>query len=138
MNEIEQHNPQPLTWDGKRIKSSDEQIVAILQPVFETYPNFKVTDAMLDMYVRQLQYIDPVDLAQAVMKAVRVSEFAPTIATIIKCHEESKQAPGPRSEVDLSDRRPLPMKMFRLPDDEDRAQRLERLKQTKNWDRNYG
>jgi hypothetical protein len=134
---MEKYNPPALAWNGRPIKSTDEQIASILMPMFDTYPSAKRNDNMVDMYVKMLRDIDPVSLAQAVLQAMAGSEFLPTIAAIRKAHEETKRAPGPSSQSETSQRRFAPSKTFRLDPEEDKRQRMERLRQTRHWGDKY-
>lgn len=137
MNEIEKVCKQELAWNGKRIKSSDEEIVRILAPVFASFPQTKADKNTVDNYVMMLRDIAPDVLADAVLRVKATCKFFPTIAEIREQAEGSKREPGPRNDVDPSTLPDIPTKFFRLPDDEDRRQRLERLRQTKNWDKYY-
>jgi hypothetical protein len=86
-------------------------------------------------YVRKLRHLDPQTLATAVDKAEDKCKFLPTVADILEQIET--RAPGPRSDVDPAKLKPVPTQFFRLPDDEDKAQRMERLRMTRNWGKYY-
>ena len=137
-----QKTSKPLAaWNGKPIRSSRTEIIKALAPIFAAFPNSKLTQEefndMLNVYVQMLEDIDPESLRRAVLAALNSSEFMPTIAAIRKCHEETRQAPGPRSDVDPRQLKPVPSTMFRLDEEEDRRQRLERLRMTQGWGKYY-
>jgi hypothetical protein len=134
---MEKYNPPALAWNGRPIKSTDEQIASILNPMFDTYPSAKKNENMVDMYVKMLRDIDPVSLAQAVLQAMAGSEFLPTIAAIRKAYESEQRPPGPRNDVDPRTLKDIPERTFRLDPEEDKRQRMERLRQTKGWGSKY-
>lgn len=122
------------TWDGKRVRTSREQLVKALAPMFVAFPNLEMSDETFSAYYMMLCDIAPDVLAVAVLKACKAHEYPThliTAAAILKQIET--RTPGPRSDIDPAGRKPIPMKMFRLPEDEDKRQRLERLRQTKGW-----
>lgn len=131
MSEIIKYQEPERAWNGKPVRATDEQIILILRPMFAMYPQAKVNEDMSDMYVKLLRDLDPITLADAVLKAMTTCKFLPTVAEIREHIEQ--RTPGPRSEVDLSSRRLPPAKMHRLDPDEDKRQRMERLRQTKGW-----
>lgn len=135
MNEIEKVGEKQLAWNGKSVKSSEEQIVRILAPMFAAFPQTKADKFTIDAYVMMLQDIAPERLAEAVRKAMANCKFLPTIAEIREQIES--RLPGPRNDVDPMAIPDIPTKMFRLDDEEDRRQRLERLRQTRGWDKYY-
>lgn len=67
---------------------------------------------------------------------MKVCKFLPTPAEIREQLPEQRP-PGPSSEKALSELPAIPKKFFRLDDEEDRRQRLERLRATRKWDRYY-
>lgn len=132
MNAIEKAEKQGLAWNGKPVRNSEEEATTILTPMFAAFPNTNADDATFAIYVRMLRDVDPQTLAAAVLKAMNSCKFLPTVAEIREQIEQ--RPPGPHSEVE---RKPIPQRFFRLPDDEDKRQRMERLKQTQKWDRYY-
>ncbi len=137
MNEIEKYGRQELAWNGKSVQASDEEIVKILAPMFASFPQTKADKNTVDNYVSMLRDIAPDALAAAVLRVKATCKFFPTIAEIRDAAEIGKREPGPRSDVDPTKLKDVPRKMFRLDPEEDRRQRMERLKQTKTWDRYY-
>ncbi len=138
MNDIEKYGKQELAWNGKRVQASEEEIVKILAPMFASFPTTKADRNTVDNYVSMLRDIAPDVLAAAVLRVKATCKFFPTIAEIRDAAELGKREPGPRSDVDPTKLKDVPVKMFRLPEDEDRRQRLERLRETKEWSRFYG
>ncbi len=138
MNEIEKYGRQELAWNGKSVQASDEEIVKILAPMFASFPQTKADKNTVDNYVSMLRDIAPDALAAAVLRVKATCKFFPTIAEIRDAAEIGKREPGPRSEVDPKRMKPVPTTFYRLPDDEDKRQRMERLRMTKDWGRHYG
>ena len=135
MNEIVRSEKQELAWNNKPVRSTDEQIVTILGPMFALFPQTKADKNTVAVYVMMLRDLDPQTLAAAVLKAMNTCKFLPTVAEIREQLET--RAPGPRSDVDPRQLKPVPSQMFRLDEDEDRRQRMARLAQTKGWGRFY-
>lgn len=133
MNEIEKVNRQELAWNGKRVQGSDEEIVEILAPMFASFPQTKADKNTVDNYVMMLRDIAPAVLAAAVLKVKATCKFFPTIAEIREQAEGDQRAPGPRNDVDPTTLKPIPGKMFRLDPEEDKRQRLARLRMTSRW-----
>jgi hypothetical protein len=121
-----------LTYDGKRARSTDEEIMMAIAPIFSFYPNVKPTGEMLNVYKMLLRDIAPDVLAHAVLDAIKVCKFPPTVADIRE-HLPATRAPGPRSDVDPKTLKPVPTKMFRLDPEEDRRQRMNQLRRTAGW-----
>lgn len=136
-NAIKKFQPASLTFNGQRARASDEQIIMAIGPIFAAYPHAKVTDEMISVYKMMLRDIDPDVLVYAVLAAIAVCKFPPTIADIREQVELTKRAPGPQSHVDPQELKPIPVKMFRLDDDEDRRQRMEQLRRTEKWGKYY-
>lgn len=134
-NEIEKHTTAPLAFNGRKAKSTDEQITMALSPIPVEFPHLQVTDEWLKNRQLMLRDIDPDVLARAVLDALAGAiDFPPTVGAIRKAAGvDEKREPGPSSDADLTKLKPVPMKMFRLDPDEDRRQRQERLRQTKGW-----
>ena len=135
MNEIVRSEKQELAWNNKPVRSTDEQIVTILGPIYALFPQTKADKNTVAVYVMMLRDVDPQTLAAAVLKAMNTCKFLPTVAEIREQLET--RAPGPRSDVDPRQLKPVPSQMFRLDEDEDRRQRMARLAQTKGWGRFY-
>lgn len=135
MNEITKADKQELAWNNKPVRSTDEEIVICLAPMFALFPQTKADKSTVAAYVMMLRDIAPDKLAAAVLKAMGVCKFLPTVAEIREQLEA--QVPGPRNDVDPAKLKAIPTEMFRLDPDEDRRQRLERLRQTKGWSRYY-
>lgn len=135
MDEIEKVDKQHLAWNGKRVRGTDEQIVEIIGPMFALFASSKATGETVRAYVMMLRDIAPDKLADAVLSAMNTCKFLPTVADIREQLEV--RAPGPRNDIDPATLPPVPIKMFRLDEEEDRRQRLERLRQTKGWDKYY-
>jgi len=135
MNEIDRYEKQELAWNNKPVRSTDEQIVTILGPMFALFPQTKADKNTVAVYVMMLRDLDPQTLAAAVLKAMNTCKFLPTVAEIREQLET--RSPGPRSDVDPRQLKPVPSQMFRLDEDEDRRQRMARLAQTKGWGKFY-
>jgi hypothetical protein len=135
MNGIEKVKPQELAWNDKPVKSTDEEITRILAPMFAAFPQTKADKFTVDSYVEMLRDIAPDRLAAAVKKVRATCKFLPTVAEIREQLES--RPPGPRSDVDPHTLKPVPTTFFRLPDDEDKKQRMERLRMTRGWSRYY-
>jgi len=135
VNEIVRSEKQELAWNNKPVRSTDEQIVTILGPMFALFPQTKADKNTVAVYVMMLRDVDPQTLAAAVLKAMNTCKFLPTVAEIREQLET--RAPGPRSDVDPRQLKPVPSQMFRLDEDEDRRQRMARLAQTKGWGKFY-
>ncbi len=135
MDEIIKSEAQQLAWNGKPVRSTDEQILVCLAPMFALFPQTKADKNTVAAYVMMLRDIEPQVLSAAIFKAMNACKFLPTVAEIRE--QLGIQMPGPRNDVDPRTLPPVPHKMFRLPDEEDRQQRLERLRQTRKWDKLY-
>jgi len=135
MNEIEKVGKQGLAWNGRRIKSTDDEISRILGPMFVLFSQAKITEEMVAVYVMMLRDIEPQALAAAVLKAMNACKFLPTVAEIRE--QLGARVPGPSSDVDLTKLKPVPSKMFHLDPDEDRRQRMAQLRRTEKWNRYY-
>lgn len=135
MNEIEKVEMQELAWNGKCVRSTDEQIVEIIGPMFALFGGSKSSKEMVAAYVMMLRDVAPDKLSDAVLKAMNSCKFLPTVADIREQLES--HPPGPRNDVDPMLLPDIPRKMFRLDPEEDLRQRLERLRQTRNWDKKY-
>lgn len=138
-NEIVQ-SKQELTWNGKRMRASKELVFKALAPMFVIFPNLEMSDETFGAYYMMLCDLDPDKLAAAVVLACQAHEYPTqliTVAAIRKAYDGERQAPGPRSDVDPAALPRVPQKFFRLPEDEDRRERMERLRQTRNWDKFY-
>lgn len=128
------------TAGGKRIRASREDVFRALAPIFAYFPNLEMKEETFNAYYMTLCILDPNKLASAVMIACEAHEYPTqlvTVAAIRKAYEGEQRAPAARNDVALEDLKPVPTRMFHLAADEDRSQRLERLRQTKNWDKLY-
>lgn len=125
-----------LTWEGKRVRTSMEELLKALAPMFAAFPNLEMPDETFNAYYMMLCDLEPDKLAAAVVQACQSHEYPTqliTVAAIRKAYEDAQRTPGPQSVVDPSQLKPVPVRMFRLDPEEDRKQRLERLRQTKGW-----
>lgn len=135
MNEIVKSDKQELAWNNKPVRSTDEEIVICLTPMFALFPQTKADKSTVAAYVMMLRDIAPDKLAAAVLKAMNVCKFLPSVAEIREQLET--QAPGPRNDVDPRTLKPIPTEMFHLDPEEDKRQRMARLRMTKGWDKYY-
>ncbi len=135
MNEIVKGGKQELAWNKKPVRSTDEQIVICLAPMFALFPQTKADKDTVSVYVMMLRDIEPQALASAVLKAMGVCKFLPTVAEIREQLEV--QTPGPRNDVDPRKLKPIPTEMFRLDPEEDRRQRMAQLRRTEKWGKLY-
>lgn len=139
-NEIQRVNVQELAWNGKRVRLSKEQLSLALAPIFAAFPGLEMSGETFNAYHMMLCDLDPNKLVIAVMAACQAHKYPTqlvTIAAIREMYESNQVAPGPASPVDADKLPPLRTKFFRLPEDEDRHERMERLRQTRNWDGYY-
>ncbi len=136
-NEIELYEEKALAFNGRKAKSTDDDIVRALSPIFVAHPHLDVTDEWLRLHKLMLRDIAPDALARAVLDALATNEYPPTIAAIRKAASNEDRAPGPRSDVDPRQLKPVPTQMFRLDEEEDRRQRMERLRMTQGWGKYY-
>jgi hypothetical protein len=107
-----------------------------LAPMFATFPGLKMEADTFNAYYMMLCDLDPDKLAVAVVQACQAHEYPTqlvTVAAIRKVYEANERAPGPSSNVPDHIRKAMPDRMFKLDPDEDRKQRMERLRQTRNW-----
>lgn len=128
------------TWDGKRVRTSKEDLLKALAPMFVAFPGLEMSNETFSAYYMMLADLEPNKLAVAILRACQAHEYPThlvTVAAIRKAYEGEQQAPGPRNDVDPRTLKAIPTEMFRLDPDEDRRQRLERLRQTKGWSRYY-
>lgn len=137
-NDIEKHQSRlDRTWNGKRVRTAKNELLEALAPMFVAFPNLEMSDETFNAYYLMLADLDANKLAVAVLHACQAHEYPTqliTVAAIRKAYESQQCAPGPRSEVE---RPPIPGKFFRLDPEEDRRQRMERLKRTEKWSRYY-
>ncbi len=132
------NNALSYTAGGKRIRASREDVLRALAPMFAYFPNLTMSEETFNAYYMTLCILDSDKLAAAVVAACEAHQYPTQLITVAAIREHLEQrAPGPRSDVDPRTLPPVPQKMFRLPDDEDRQQRLERLRQTRGWDKLY-
>lgn len=127
-------------WNGKAIHTTKEELARVLAPMFATFPGLVMSAETFNAYYMLLGDLDPNKLAAAVIRACQAHEYPTqlvTVAAIRKAYEGEQRAPGPRNDVDPAMLPDIPRKMFRLDDDEDRRQRMERLRMTKGWDKYY-
>jgi hypothetical protein len=128
------------TFDGKRIRTSKEQLSRALAPMFTAFPGLEMSAQTFNTYHMMLCDLDPNRLAVAIVQACQAHKFPTqlvTVAAIRECYEQDSAPPGPRSDVDPATLPPIPSKMFRLDPEEDRRQRMELLRQTRGWDKYY-
>lgn len=136
-NEIELYEDAPLAYNGRKAKSTDDEIVRALAPIFVEHPHLTPTAEWLNLRKLMLRDIDPDTLARAVLDALAANEFPPTIAAIRKAAAVEERAPGPASPVDPHTLKPVPTRMFRLDPEEDRRQRMAQLRRTEKWGSRY-
>lgn len=144
-NEIERSSGQiERTWTNGIIRTSREQFFAALAPMFAMLPDITLSDETLNVYYMLLADIEPDVLSQAVIFACREHKYPTQPITVAAIREQlpDKREPGPRSESEdnyiLPEPPPGGFKMFRLPEDEDKRQRMERLRNTVKWEKYYG
>lgn len=139
-NEIVKQSNALRTWDDKPVRTSKEQLLAALAPMFLAFPGLEMSDETFNAYYMMLSDLNPDKLVRAVLLACRAHEYPTqlvTVAAIRKAYEGERREPGPRNDVDPHTLPDIPQKMFRLDPEEDRRQRLERLRQTRKWDKYY-
>lgn len=128
------------TWDGKRIRLSKEQLLKALAPMFAAFPGLEMSDETFSAYYMMLCDLDADKLAVAVVAACRAHKFPTqlvTVAAIREAYDGNREAPGPRNDVDPATLPPVPQKFYRLDPEEDRRQRMDQLRRTKDWGRFY-
>jgi len=113
-NEIQvRHSNHPELWDeknqmvrlapnGKSIKSTKQQALRILVPMFNMFPRIEINEVAMQNYVRLLQDIEPAKLQDAVDAALMECEFLPTVAKIRECHER-KPAKSKLSQAKIAE-----------------------------------
>jgi hypothetical protein len=126
-----------LAFNGRSAKSSDAEIILALGPIYVAWPKFRRETEFVNLLCLMLRDIPPDKLAAAVMTVVETSKFEPTVAHIREAYEAQRRPPLANSEVDPHQLPDIPSKMYRLPPDEDKAERMERLRQTRKWDGKY-
>lgn len=129
-NEIER------TFNGKRVRTTKEELGRILAPMFAAFPGLTMSADTFGAYHMMLADLDPAKLAVAVINACGAHKYPTqlvTVAAIREAYEGERREPGPRTDVDPHTLKDIPQVMYRLPEDEDRRQRLERLRMTKGW-----
>lgn len=140
-NEITRQSDGVLrTWDNKPVRTSKEELLKALAPMFVAFPGLEMSDETFNAYHMMLADLDPDKLAAAVVQACQAHEYPThliTVAAIRKCYEENRHAPGPRTDVDPTTLRPVPQRMFRLDPEEDRRQRMNQLRRTEKWNKYY-
>lgn len=128
------------TWDGKRVRISKEELLKALAPMFVAFPNLDMPDETFSAYYMMLCDLEPDKLAAAVVRACQAHEYPTqliTVAAIRKAYEGEHRAPGPSSDVDPTQLKPVPQRMFRLDPEEDRRQRMAQLRRTEKWGKYY-
>jgi hypothetical protein len=137
-NAIKPYEQQEIerTFEGKRVRTSKEQLHTALGPMFAMFPNLEMGEKTFNAYYMMLADLDPNRLAVAVVQACQAHEYPTqliTVAAIRKAYEQDARPPGPSNDIDPTQLKPIPDKMFRLDPEEDKRQRLERLRQTRGW-----
>lgn len=140
-NEIKRADaPIDRTFEGKRVRTSKAQLSKIIAPIFAAFPGVEMPDATFNAYHMMLSDLDPDKLAAAVIRACQAHKYPTqliTVAAIREAYDAMRRPPGPHSEVDPMALPPAPQRMFRLDPEEDYQQRMERLRQTRGWDKYY-
>lgn len=139
-NEIVKGTKQELAWNGKRIRLSKEELSQALAPIFATFPGLEMGKETFNAYYMMLCDLDADKLVVAVIQACQAHKYPTqlvTVAVIREAYDDMRRAPGPRNDVDPMILPPVPEKMFRLDPEEDYQQRMDRLRQTRGWDKYY-
>lgn len=140
-NEIMRQDGALRTWDNKPVRTSKEELLKALAPMFATFPGLEMGEETFNAYYMMLADLDPNSLAVAVVQACKAHEYPThliTVAAIRKAHDETRQTPGPRNDVDPAKLPAIPRKMYRPDPEVDRAERMQRLRETQKWDKFYG
>lgn len=138
-NEIAQSN-QALTWNGKRVRAGKDQVFKALATIFVAFPNLEMSDETFSAYYMMLCDLDPDKLAVAVVAACQAHQYPTqlvTVAAIREAYDGERETPGPRRDVDPRTLPDIPQKFHRLPDDEDKKQRMDQLRRTQGWGKYY-
>ena len=124
-------NQPVLAANGRPVRSTREQVLKILVPMFAMFPNAKTSDMMVAQYVRLLNDISPERLQQAVDETLKTSEWLPTVAAIRKAYEAgiSVENQSKMYDIDNLPERTLPRKYGQR---ETRAERMEQLRRYKS------
>lgn len=128
------------TWDGQRVRTSKEDLLKALAPMFVAFPGLEMSNETFNAYYMMLADLDPDKLAGAVVRACQAHEYPTqlvTVAAIRKAYDGERRHPGPHSEVDPAKLKPVPTEMFRLDPDEDKRQRMNQLRRTEKWGKLY-
>jgi hypothetical protein len=128
MNEIDKYQKQELTWDNKPVRNTEDEVVTILAPMFAMFAATKVDSNTVAAYVMMLRNVEPTVLRAAVLQAMNVCKFLPTVAEIRE--QIGTREPGPSSHVDPTKLKDVPQRMYRLSPEEDRRQRMATLRRS--------
>jgi hypothetical protein len=136
-NGIAPYEEQPLAFNGRKAKTTDTEIVLALAPVYVAWPDFRKDKEWVNLLCSYLRDIPIHKLVKVVATVVETSKFMPTVAHFREAFEIVSRPPLASNDVDPHTLPDIPNKMFRLPPDEDKAERMERLRQTRKWDSKY-
>jgi hypothetical protein len=128
-NEIVRQDNSIRTWDNKRVRTSREELVAALAPMFVAFPNLEMSDETFAAYYMMLSDLDANRLAAAVVRACQAHEYPThliTVAAIRKAYGGERE-PGPSSHADPKKMKPVPSVMYRPSPEEDREARRKQL-----------
>lgn len=108
----------------------------LLENLFAAFPSSHPTQQTFNVYLETLENVPADELAVAVKQIIRDGgAFPPSAGDLIKA---TSRAPGPGVPTPQRQmNRPIPTTFYRLDPEEDKRQRMERLRMTKNWDRYY-
>lgn len=128
------------TFNGKRVRISKEDLSRALAPMFAAFPGLTMGADTFNAYYMMLCDLDPDKLVVAVVQACQAHQYPTqlvTVAAIREAYDGGRRTPGPRTDVDPTTLPDIPTKMFRLSEEDDRRERMDRLRRTRGWDKYY-
>lgn len=108
----------------------------LLKNLFAAFPSSHPTEQTFNVYLETLADVPFEKLEAAAKQIIRDGgAFPPSVGDLIKIIKLAPGASSPTSQERLE--KPIPQQFFRLDPEEDRRQRLERLRQTAGWSKYY-
>lgn len=122
-------------WNGERVRNTPEEVMRILMPMFGLFPQMKVEEATMALYIDMLRDISPERLERAVKRSMAECKFLPTVADIRERYDADRRPQTGSSDAfpDWLEAYPPARTFLRTT----RAEQLERLKRTRDWDKLY-
>lgn len=104
----------------------------LLENLFAAFPSSHPTQQTFNVYLEALENVPVEELAVAVKQIIRDGgAFPPSAGDLIKA---ASRPPGPGVPTPQRQmNKPIPTTFYRLPEDEDKQQRMAQLRRTRNW-----